>query len=318
MPEFDIIRRYFKEKTSTNAMVRIGIGDDAAVLKTQANTDLVVAIDTLVAGVHFPLNTSAFDIGYKSLAVNLSDLAAMGAVPRWMTLALTLPQANEAWLSEFSRGLFSLANEFNVALVGGDTTQGPLTISIQVGGAVEQDRALLRSGACTGDAILVTGTLGDAARGLQLNQNMETDIPPGYLERLNRPIPRVAAGQRLLGLASSCIDISDGLYADLLHITEASGVGATIEVEQLPLSGLLQADAITLTQKYRLALGGGDDYELCFTVSEVNLALTQSALTDIGMSCSVIGEITENHGITLHSTEAGEIMVDTLGYQHFS
>ena len=126
-------------------MVRIGIGDDAAVLKTQANTDLVVAIDTLVAGVHFPLNTSAFDIGYKSLAVNLSDLAAMGAVPRWMTLALTLPQANEAWLSEFSRGLFSLANEFNVALVGGDTTQGPLTISIQVGGAVEQDRALLRS-----------------------------------------------------------------------------------------------------------------------------------------------------------------------------
>ena len=318
MPEFDIIRRYFQEKTNSNESVRVGIGDDAAVLSIQEGAELVVAVDTLVAGVHFPFDTAPFDIGFKSLAVNLSDLAAMGASPQWLTLALTLPKEDEQWLSEFSKGLFSLADKFQVALVGGDTTQGPLTISVQVGGVVAKGQALLRSGAKPGDAILVTGTLGDAARGLQLLQQQASDIPVEYLARLNRPSPRVAVGLQLLGLATSCIDISDGLYSDLSHISAASGVGAVIEVEQLPLSEALRADALSPEGKYRLALTGGDDYELCFTVSSNNLATTQSRLAGMGVTSTIIGHITENNSVTLHSSEGGEVRIDTLGYQHFT
>lgn len=318
MPEFDIIRRYFKEQTPSNESVRIGIGDDAAVLHTQTGTELVVAVDTLVAGVHFPLNTSAFDIGYKSLAVNLSDLAAMGATPQWMTLALTLPQADEAWLAEFCRGLFCLAEKYHVALIGGDTTQGPLTISVQIGGVVETGKALLRAGAKAGDHILVTGTLGDAARGLQLLQQGQKNIPAEFLQQLNRPIPKVEAGQTLLGFASACIDISDGLYADLSHITEASGVGAVIEVAKLPLSDSLQADDIPLAEKYRLALGGGDDYELCFTLNEQSLHEVQSVLAALGVRCTSIGKITASREIRLRGAEGSEIAVDTLGYEHFT
>ena len=318
MPEFDIIRRYFKELTPSNQTVCIGIGDDAAVLQTQAGMELVVAVDTLVAGVHFPLSTSPFDIGYKSLAVNLSDLAAMGATPQWMTLALTLPEADKDWLEEFSRGLFSLAKKYNVALVGGDTTQGPLTISLQIGGAVETGKALLRSGAKTGDHIMVTGTLGDAARGLQLCKQGQQNIPAKYLEKLNRPLARVEAGQQLIGFASACIDISDGLYADLLHITEASSIGAVIDIEKLPLSDILQEDDISLEEKYRLALGGGDDYELCFTVSEEVVKEVHSTLTAIGVRCTSIGRITATSGIQIVSTEGSEFTVDTLGYEHFT
>ncbi|MFO7603159.1 MAG: thiamine-phosphate kinase [Gammaproteobacteria bacterium] len=318
MPEFDIIRRYFQDKTPDNAMVRIGIGDDAAVLSLAADRELVVAVDTLVAGVHFPRDTPAFDIGYKALAVNLSDLAAMGATPRWMTLALTLPQADDAWLEAFSAGLFSLARPYHVALVGGDTTQGPLCISLQIGGEVESGRALRRSGARLGDAILVTGTLGDAARGLQLLQQGNANIAAEYRARLNRPRPRVEAGQVLLDYASACIDISDGLYADLAHITAASGVGAHIELAQLPLSTTLKADALPVADKYRLALGGGDDYELCFTVGAEQCATVQALLADIDVPASVIGHITMSTGITLHSTEGSEIAVDTLGYEHFT
>ena len=318
MSEFDIIRRYFKDKTSHNASVHIGIGDDAAVLNIENGEELVVSVDTLIADVHFPKNTSPFDIGYKSLAVNLSDLAAMGATPQWMTLALTLPQVDEQWLSDFSRGLFTLAAQYNVALVGGDTTQGPLTISVQIGGVVEKNKALLRSGARVGDCILVTGTLGNAARGLQLIQNNEIKIPSEYSEGLNRPVPRVAAGQLLLDLVSACIDISDGLFADLSHMTEASGVGAIIELEQLPLSDTLQSDFISLDEKYRLALAGGDDYELCFTVSEDKVSEVQSTLAGIDVACTVIGKVTHGNSVKLHSAEGSEFMLDTLGYQHFT
>ena len=318
MPEFDIIRRYFKAQTPTNEIVCIGIGDDAAVLKTQLGTEMVVAVDTLVSGVHFPLETSAFDIGYKALAVNLSDMAAMGAKPQWMTLALTLPQADETWLQEFSRGLFSLANKYNVALIGGDTTQGPLTVSIQIGGIVDAGKALLRSNAKPGDTILVTGTLGDAARGLQLFVQGNNDIAKIYLDKLNQPTPRVEAGHILSQYATSCIDISDGLYADLSHITESSGVGAIIDVDKLPLSETLQADDVSLEEKYRLALGGGDDYELCFTVAEKNVTLVQSALEVMNLPCTIIGQITDGNGVQLHSNKGSEIAVDTLGYEHFT
>lgn len=318
MSEFDIIRCYFKEKAHQNAAVRVGIGDDAAVLHVEPETELVVATDTLVAGVHFPLNTSPFDIGYKSLAVNLSDLAAMGATPQWMTLALTLPRADEDWLDKFSQGLLSLAEQFNVSLVGGDTTQGPLTISVQIGGVVEKGKALLRSGAQADDLILVTGTLGNAARGLALLQQSSKTIPAEYLTCLNRPVPRVAAGQILLKHATACIDISDGLYRDLSHIAEASGVGAVINVDDIPLSKQLQVDELTLSEKYRLALGGGDDYELCFTIREESLPLVETTMAAINTPCCVIGKMTLANGVKLHSIETSEIIVDTLGYEHFT
>lgn len=318
MPEFDIIRRYFQERTSPAPFVHVGIGDDAAVLAMNNDDELVVAVDTLVAGVHFPHSTEAFDIGYKALAVNLSDLAAMGATPAWMTLALTLPQADERWLSEFAEGLFSLAREFNVTLVGGDTTQGPLTISVQVGGVVSKGKALLRSGAHVDDVILVTGALGDAAYGLRLMQQHRKDIPDVCLERLNRPHPRVMAGQKLLGLATSCIDISDGFYSDLMHITTASQVGAIIELENLPLSRALSVDNMSYTDKYHLALAGGDDYELCFTVAEGQMQVAQTVLRELEIPCAVVGRITADQGIRLQSLETGDIKLDTLGYQHFS
>ena len=318
MPEFEIIRRYFKEKTKHNASVQVGIGDDAAVLHTKNDEQVVVSVDTLITGVHFPNNTSPFDIGYKSLAVNLSDLAAMGATPQWMTLALTLPQADDAWLKEFSKGLFTIADQYDVALVGGDTTQGPMTISIQIGGSVKKGKALLRTGARPGDCIVVTGTLGDAARGLQQIQQNVTEIKTEYLERLNRPQPRVSAGQVLVDSASACIDISDGLYADLSHVTEASGVGAVIELEKIPLSNTLQSDDVSSEEKYRLALGGGDDYELCFTIEKEKLSDVQAELERLGVSCTVVGEITQGKHLTLTSAEGREISPDTLGYQHFT
>jgi len=318
MPEFDIIRRYFKEKAKHNASVQVGIGDDAAVLNTKNDEELVVSVDTLIAGVHFPINTSPFDIGYKSLAVNLSDLAAMGATPQWMTLALTLPQVDDAWLKAFSKGLFTIADQYDVALVGGDTTQGPMTISIQIGGSVKKGKALLRTGARQGDCIVVTGTLGDAARGLQLIEQEHNKISEKFIDRLNRPQPRVAVGQALIGSASACIDISDGLYADLSHITEASGVGAVIELEKIPLSNILQNDNISNDEKYRLALGGGDDYELCFTIEKEKLSEVRAELERLGVSCSVIGEIVQGKHLRLTSAEGREILPDTLGYQHFT
>lgn len=317
MPEFDIIQRYFQQKSRHNNMVRTGIGDDAAVLIPPVDDDMVVAVDTLVNGVHFPTNTAAFDIGYKALAVNLSDLAAMGAVPRWMTLALTLPQADEAWLEGFSNGLFSLADEFDVCLVGGDTTQGPLTISVQLGGSVKQGKALLRSGAQPGDHILVTGNLGDAARAIQLLEQKQP-VQETYLLKLNRPLPRVAAGQALTGLANACIDISDGLYADLSHITAASGVGAEVELGALPLSVELQEEDLPLEDKYRLALSGGDDYELCFTVSDRQLETVQHKLNSLGVACSKIGRISETSAVVFRTPQGGEMTPDGLGYQHFS
>jgi thiamine-monophosphate kinase len=235
-----------------------------------------------------------------------------------MTLALTLPQADEPWLADFARGLFSLAEEFDVSLVGGDTTQGPLTISIQVGGTVLKDRALLRSGARPGDTILVSGSLGDAGRAVQLLQQQALNVPPAYLAHLNRPRPQLQLGQALVGLATACIDISDGLYADLSHITEGSQVGATLEIDQLPLSATLRQDELEDEEKYRLALGGGDDYELCFTVSEGKLGELEKKLSLLDVEYTVIGRITRGKGVQLHSAGGREIAFDGLGYQHFT
>ncbi len=317
MKEFDWIAELQRQPFSRHPEVILGIGDDAALCTVPAGMHLVTAVDTVVSGVHFPKDTSAFDIGYKALAVNLSDLAAMGASPRWMTLALTCPPVEPSWLAEFTQGLLTLATQHQVSLIGGDTTAGHLTVTIQVSGVVPAGLALLRSGAQVGDAIYVTGTLGDAGLGLlaemQHSLSLPMDAQQFVKNRLNRPTPRVSEGLALRGIAHSAIDISDGLAADLGHILTASGVGACLVVENLPLSPVLrhyvsQQDAATL------ALTAGDDYELCFTVPPAREHLLQRVLpsgnyTKIGTIEAVAG---------LRCLLAGQpFILDKAGYEHF-
>lgn len=289
--EFDVITRYFSQTFPYRADVLFGIGDDAAICVAPKGMQLAIAIDTLVAGVHFPRTTAPKDIGYKALAVNLSDMAAMGATPAWMTLALTCPpDTNENWLADFSSGLRELAECYQVSLIGGDTTTGPLTVTIQVTGFVPAPLALHRHGAQLGDGIYVTGTLGDAGLGLaSIQQQLSLPALAQHQveSRLNRPTPRLQAGQALRGIANSAIDISDGLVADLGHILAASQVGASIYLEQLPLSTVLR-EQLSLEAAWQLALSAGDDYELCFTVPQpqeeaLSKALTMGSYTRIGL-----------------------------------
>ena len=267
--EFTLIQRYFETQTQVRGDVILGIGDDCALLKVPSDASLAVSLDMLVAGVHFFADADPEGIGHKALAVNLSDLAAMGASPAWITLALSLPKADAAWLEGFCRGLFALATRFQVQLIGGDTSRGPLTISIQAHGFVPQGKALRRSGARPGDRVYVTGTLGDAALALASTRGQVT-IPGAYQAylqaRLERPTPRILQGLGLRGLASAAIDISDGLAQDLGHILERSGVGARLNVDRVPRSGALN-DCLDAAAALPLALTGGDDYELCFTAA---------------------------------------------------
>ena len=311
MNEFELIRRYFGQDRPGRSDVRVGVGDDAAVLRPPAGHDLVSAIDTLVEGRHFLADAAAYDIGWKALAVNLSDLAAMGAEPAWFTLALTLPQVDEAWLAGFARGLFSLSEAHGIELVGGDTTRGPLTVSVAVHGVVPAGRALLRGGAVPGDVLCVTGTVGDAA--LALASVLAGDRVDQALEqRLNRPQPRVASGMALRGLAHAVIDISDGLAADLGHVLEASGAGATVEVAALPLSAELSA--LPREQSAALALAGGDDYELCVCLPEERLEQAQRSLPD---ELTPIGRIESTPGLRLRDRDGSPFMLETPGYAHF-
>lgn len=305
MDEFALIRRYFDRQTEASG-VDVGIGDDGAVLTPDPSKQQVQVIDTLVEGVHFPRNTNAADIAYRSVAVNLSDIAAMGAVPRWMTLALTLNNADEQWVESFADGLFAAAAIFDVALIGGDTTSGPvITVTVAVTGEVETGEALLRSGAKIGDAIYVTGTVGDAAAGLELLQRGE---PNEFLcTRFLRPTPRVAIGRALLGRASAAIDISDGLAGDLEKLLAASGVGGEIEIADLPLSDALRSH-FDADQQRNLALTGGDDYELCFTSSDPDIE-TMGGISKIG---------TVTAGQHLRCLHHGDVVeVDASGYRHF-
>ncbi|MBN8885854.1 MAG: thiamine-phosphate kinase [Rudaea sp.] len=298
--------------------VRLGIGDDAALLAVPAGQALAVSTDTLVSGVHFPKDTPPRDIGWKALAVNLSDLAAMGATPAWATLALTLPQADREWVSAFADGFAALAGEFKLALVGGDTTQGPLAITVTVHGFVPEHLALRRDGAQAGDAVLVTGTLGDAAAGLRLLHDAAHDgrQRTALVDRLDRPTPRVAQGLLLRGRAHACIDVSDGLLADLGHICAASGVGAEIEAELLPASpallGLFDDEA-----RIALQLGGGDDYELCFTASEALASELLSDLARSGCGATRIGRIVADPGIRVRNGAGGEVRIGRAGWEHF-
>ena len=319
LSEFDLITRFFNRGPVRRTGVELGIGDDAAVVNVPPGQSLVMSMDTLVAGVHFSVDTPAKEIGHKALAVNLSDIAAMGATPNWMLLGLTMPQANEAWLTDFSCGLTQLADEHNVALIGGDTTHGPLSITIQINGLVPHGQALQRSGAQHGDLIFVTGQLGDAGLALKLEmQQLIMKLSPQrrdyFIHRLHRPTPRLAAGQCLRGLASSAIDVSDGLLADLGHILTASGVGAVIHLEQLPVAPEVKSLSETW---WDLPLCAGDDYELCFTVSADKKDLVVQALQAINCPCRCIGRIEPTRGLkVLHHGK--EIDTSHLkGYLHF-
>ena len=315
--EFDLIHRYFERPIEQRQDVIVGIGDDGAVVRVPPGVELVLTSDTLVAGVHFSEDIPPEDLGYKALAVNLSDLAAMGARPAWATMALTLPQAEEAWLAAFAQGFFELAQRFSVALIGGDLTRGPLSITVQTHGFVPEGRALRRSGAQAGHYIYVTGTLGDAALALTPRLAELTDTyRPYLLGRLYRPSPRISEGMILRAIASSVIDISDGLVADLGHILETSHVGAVLEVDRLPLSTALQK---IKDKKYgwELALTGGDDYELCFTVPPEHQAVLESKRSDFACTVSCIGRIEAERGLRCIEHDGTPYIPQGAGYRHF-
>ncbi|WXU00806.1 MAG: Thiamine-monophosphate kinase [Catillopecten margaritatus gill symbiont] len=301
MNEFELINKYFDWG--------MGIGDDCALINADAYQQLVTTVDTLIEGVHFPVNTAPADIAYKALAVNLSDLAAMGATPYYFTLALTLPSINEQWLNDFSLSLKALATKYDIQLVGGDTTKGTLSISINATGVVKK-QALLRSNAQVGDAIFVSNTLGDAALAWQQIQAQQTPTP-ALLKQFNRPKPQIKLGQSLLGIANSCIDISDGLQQDLSHILAHSKVGAVINIEALPLYNEV-AQYITDTGDWCVALAGGDDYELCFTVPQAQLNTIQSIEKKLGIVLTKIGVITDKQGLEIKGLEG-----DCQSYRHF-
>jgi thiamine-monophosphate kinase len=316
MNEFDIIARYFT-RDSTDPDVVLGVGDDAAVLAIDGLA--AVTVDTLVAGVHFPDGMAPNLVGYRLMAVNLSDLAAMGAQPRWCTLALTLPSVDELWLDGFSRGLFELADRYGVSLVGGDLTRGRLTATLQLMGRVERDRMLTRGGGNVGDDIYVTGTLGDSSAGITLITE-RSEAPAGSAaaalqERFYRPVPRVGAGLALGPLATAAIDISDGLLADLGHICESSGCGAAIDVERVPLS----AELLSLfppQEALAHALGGGDDYELCFTAPPSRAEEIESAMAASGTLVQRIGQLTPGQ-VVVCRRDGEEFTPLVRGYKHF-
>ena len=321
--EFSLIERIRSLTEQSRDDVRFGIGDDAAVLAVPTGQELAVAIDTLVEGMHFPRGTSAVDIGWKALAVNLSDLAAMGATPAWALLALTLPEPDQALVEGLAEGFAQLAKPHRLALVGGDTTRGPLSISVAVHGFVAPGKALMRSGAKVGDAVLVTGTLGDAAAGLHALahpfavEEQRSDARDLLVARLNRPTPQLAAGSALRDLAHACIDVSDGLIADLGHICTASGVGAEVDASLLPLSPSLIAiyDDASAQQ---FALTGGDDYELCFTVPMNRLADVQSDLSRLGCGVTRIGRIVEGQGVSVRGVDGQWLETGQAGWNHFA
>jgi thiamine-monophosphate kinase len=313
MDEFELIDRYFRRTVGHG--VALGIGDDGAVLNVPNGRQLVAVVDTTVAGVHYPDNLPAADIGYRAVAVNLSDIAAMGATPSWMTLALTLPASDPDWLEQFASGMFAAADAYGVALVGGDTTRGSQTVvSVQLLGHAASHAILKRSGARPGDGIYVSGTLGDAAAGLQLLQKGEAG---DFLkERFRRPEARVTLGQAVASIAGAAIDISDGLAADLDRILTASGVGATVDRQALPLSAELLAWA-GADEARRLALTGGDDYELCLAVPAVDEAEFQRLARQAGVSVTRIGVAEATPGLRISTGGADVRPLKEPGFRHF-
>jgi len=312
--EFDLIAR-IRARAGTRGDVVLGIGDDAALLQVPVDRQLAVSMDTLNAGVHFPDDTPPAAIGWKALAVNLSDLAAMGAQPAWCTLSLSLPQADAAWIDAFLDGFLALAERYEVALVGGDTTRGALSIGVTVHGLVEPGRALRRDGARDGDDVWVTGTPGDAAAALAAKL-AGAALDRGLRERLDRPTPRVEAGRGLLGIANACIDVSDGLLADLGHVCTASGVGAEIELERLPASPALAR--FPVATRWPWQAGGGDDYELCFSAPPERRDAVRQALQDAATPATRIGRIVAGEVVRALDPAGAEWRSPRGGYAHFS
>ncbi len=318
LSEFGLIDRYFRNCGAKRADVRLGVGDDAALLDSPAGCDLVAAIDTLVEGVHFPRGCPAASVGHRVLAVNLSDLAAMGARPAWALLALTLPNSDAAWLAEFAAGFSDLARAHDVALVGGDTTSGPLSATVQMLGHVPRSQALLRSGARPGDLVFVSGTPGDAAAGLAVEQgrlSAASDVVTYLRKRFLYPTPRMALGKCLRGFASACIDVSDGLLGDAGKLGAASGCGVELTYGDLPVSDAL-VEAVGDARARELALTGGDDYELCFTVRPDHAGKLRHELPPERWGYSLIGSIREAPGAVV--MKDGNVMeFSHSGYDHF-
>ncbi|GAB4261526.1 MAG: thiamine-phosphate kinase [Methylomicrobium sp.] len=308
--EFDLIERFFANRKAFRSETELGVGDDCALLNVPPGYRLAISTDTMVENVHFFAGTEPLDLGYKLLAVNLSDLAAMGAEPIAATLAMTLPSADEAWLDRFATGFFELARCYRVDLIGGDTTSGPLTLTVQVFGLVPNESPLLRSGARAGDGIYVTGQLGDAGLGLKIVQGYRGSYDDSALKRFNRPLPRVEQARALRGIANSCIDVSDGLAQDLSHILRQSGVGACLDWQALPLSDAVR-EYIETTGDWLLPLAAGDDYELCFTVpADKESLLDGHEFTRIGIVESLPGTRINRFGITES--------LKVHGFEHFS
>ena len=313
--EFELIDEFSRKNKPAAHDVIAGIGDDCAIVNPDIDQPYLITTDTLLENVHFPSGTDPADIGYKCLAVSLSDLSAKGGIPKYVTLNLSLPHYDQRWISAFKRGFFGLADLYNVCLIGGDTICGPLSVTTTVFGISSTTTCPLRSGARVGDAIYVTGTLGDAALGLwhsRFESNLKKNEKEYICRRLARPSPRVSAGQYLATVATSSIDVSDGLLADLGHILDASGVGAVIELEKIPLSPVYR----NLLSKigWDFALTHGDDYELCFTVSD---ELTTESIAKIGVPVTRIGTIQASRGMEILQADGSPYNIEIFGYSHF-
>ncbi len=314
MGEFDLIKAYFQRSAQGPGVV-LGVGDDCALLAPTPGQQLAVTTDTMVSGIHFLPDDDPRGLGHKLMAVNLSDLAAMGAQPRWALLNLTLPSVDEAWLAAFADGLYALAGGHGVTLAGGDTTRGPLNVGLTAIGEVPPGQALRRAGARPGDLVCVSGVPGDAAAGLAHRlgqQRLPDELAAPALARLDRPEPRVALGLALRGLATSAIDLSDGLAQDLGHVLDASGVGASLELTRLPISPVLAA--LPLEQAWRHQLAGGDDYELLFTVP----AHEQARLDNMPTPVHVIGRIDAEPGLRLIAPDGSPYKLERKGHDHFA
>ena len=314
--EFDLIQRHFT-RPAANAV--LGVGDDCALLSVTNGMDLAISTDTMVSGTHFFPDVDPEHLGHKALAVNLSDIAAMGAMPYWATLALTLPNVNHDWLAAFAKGFFDLALEYDVSLIGGDTTRGPLTMTVTIMGEVPAGAALRRGGAKPGNDVWVSGNIGDAALAVAHRHGRIVLAEEDYREavmRLYEPTPRVSLGQALRGLATSAIDVSDGLLADLTHICRLSGVGATIELPNVPVSAI-GAKHLGTGPGRSAIVAGGDDYELCFTAHPNSRESIQELTDVLGVPLTRVGQVKRGKGVSLLGHDGKPVKVDGRGYDHF-
>lgn len=319
LDEFGVIQRFFSRQATQSSVIK-SVGDDCAVLSVPDGQQLVLSIDTLVEGRHFPACATPYDIATRAMCTAVSDLAAMGATPLWFTLALTLPEVDERWLEAFSRGLFDIADRYTMDLIGGDTTRGPLTISVQVHGCVEPDKLLTRDNARVGDHLFVSGRLGDGAAALAAIQGHITpssEVLKYLHSRFYAPLPKVTLGRQLLPFSSAAIDISDGLLADAQHIANASRVGMRIDIDQLPISASLMCYPELY---YSWALTGGDDYQLLFTVSDDKIESFTRYRVQHALEVSAIGRVVDaSHGVSCYDQGAPYSLSEKpRGYQHFT